>query len=71
MYYIPESSKSTITYEEFQSLCLSHIDDDINVDDVLHSISVRKPAVCFNEFAWLYDAMKDTNWNILNSREEA
>jgi len=36
------SDISTITLEEFRSLCYSHMDEDINVDDVLDSIEVEQ-----------------------------
>ena len=34
---------TTLTYEEYQSMCYSHMHEDINVDDVLNSIQVLQP----------------------------
>ena len=36
------TTKTIITIDEFQSMALSHCDDDIKVDDVYDSIEVKQ-----------------------------
>lgn len=42
-YYIPESQKSTLTYDEFMSAIYSHLDaDDDFITDAVESVNVLK-----------------------------
>ena len=40
---------TTLTLEEYQSICYSHMHEDINVDDVLDSLQVLQPLHTLDE----------------------
>lgn len=55
-----------LTLEEFQSLCYSHMHEDLHVDDVLATIEVRSPNQSGKGFLWLgqgiAEAIRTTIW---------